>query len=64
MTEGEMVHGTRMLTTSYQMVPFSSHRDNIWGGQPEDTASVEKPRSNVPDGNSQMVSTNDTVEET
>lgn len=46
------------------MVTFRSHSDNIWCGQPEDTTSVEKPRWNVPDGNSQMVSTNDTVEET
>lgn len=53
-----------MSATSDQMVTFSSHSGNIWCGQPEDTTSVEKPRSRVPDGNPQMVSTNDTVEET
>lgn len=42
------------------MVTFSSHSGNIWCGQPEDTTSVEKPRSRIPDGNPQMVSTNDT----
>lgn len=46
------------------MVTFSSHSDNIWCVQPEDTTSVGQPRSHVPDGTSQMVSTNDTVEET
>lgn len=59
---GDVAHVPRMLATSYQMVTFSSHSDSIWCGQPEDTTSVEKPRSHVPDGNSQMVSTNDTVE--
>lgn len=59
-----MVHVTRMLATSHQMVTFSSHSDNIWCVQPEDMTSVGQPRSHVPDGNSQMVSTNDTVEET
>lgn len=59
-----MVHVPRMLATLYQMVTFSSHSDSIWCGQPQDTTSVEKPRSHVPDGNSQMVSTNDTVEYT
>lgn len=53
-----------MLATSHQMVTFSSHSDNIWYVQPEDTTSVGQPRSHVPDGNAQMVSTNDTVEET
>lgn len=53
-----------MLATSHQMVTFSSHSDDIWRVQPEDTTSVGQPRSLVPDGNSQMVSTNDTVEET
>ena len=55
---------TRMLATSHQMVTFSSHGDNIWCVQPEDTTSVGQPRFHVPDGNSQMVSTNDMVEET
>lgn len=46
------------------MVTFSSQGDNIWCVQPEDTTSVGQPRFHVPDGNSQMVSTNDMVEET
>lgn len=55
---------TRMLATSHQMVTFSSHGDGICCVQPEDTISVGQPRFHVPDGDSQMVSTNDTVEET
>lgn len=59
-----MGQAARMLATSHQTVTLSSHGDGICCVQPEDTISEGEPRFPVPDGNSQMVSMNDMVEET